>query len=89
MPKITQFNHFLENLSHFSPILLTILIIILYIKNDTKSIFYLITILLLSYIFHKYERHHVIPVVAFYLYNTLQVWLYIVLDFISGMFIVL
>jgi len=88
MSKIKQFNHFLENLSHFSPIILTILIIILYIKNDKKSIFYLIIILLLSYIFQKYERHHVIPIVAFYLYNTLQVWLNIILDFISEMVIV-
>ena len=83
MVKRTSLNEFLIILSKFSPIILTVLIIILFIKHDNKTILYLVVILLLSYLFETYEKHHVIPVVAFYLFNTLQVWLDIVLDFIS------
>ena len=82
MVKRTALNEFLTLLSHFSPIILTVLIIILFIKQDKKTIFYLLVILLLSYLFEKYEKHHVIPIVAFYLFNTLQVWLDVILDYI-------
>jgi len=83
MVKRTTLNELLVILSHYSPIILTILIIILFIKHDRKTILYLSIILILSFLFEKYEKHHVIPVVAFYLFNTLQVWLDVVLDFIS------
>lgn len=80
MVKRTAFNELLVLLSKLSPIILTVLIIILFIKHETKTVLYLIIILILSYLFEKYEHHHVIPVVAFYLFNTLQVWLELALD---------
>lgn len=83
MVKRTALNELLVILSHYSPIILTILIIILFIKHDRKTILFLSIILILSYLFEKYEKRHVIPIVAFYLFNTLQVWLDIILDFIS------
>jgi hypothetical protein len=43
---------------------------------------YLIIILILSYLFERYEKHHVIPIVAFYLFNILQIWLDVLLGFI-------
>ena len=67
MVKRTTFNGFLIFLSKISPIILTTLIIILFIKQEKKTIIYLLIILTLSYLFEKYEQHHVIPVVAFYL----------------------
>jgi hypothetical protein len=84
MVKRTALNKLLDILSHFSPIILTLLIIILFIKHDRKTILYLSIILILSFLFEKYEKHHVIPVVAFYFFNTLQVWLDVILDFISN-----
>ena len=75
MVKRTSFNNFLLTLSHYSPILLTLLIIILFIKQDRKTIFFLMIIIALSYLFEKYEKHHVIPIVSFYLFNVLQTWL--------------
>ena len=80
MVKRTSFNNFLLTLSHYSPILLTLLIIILFIKQDRKTIFFLLIILALSYLFENYEKHHVIPIVSFYLFNVLQVWLVTFLD---------
>lgn len=84
MVKRTPFNNFLLLLSHFSPILLTLLIIILFIKQDNKTIFFLLIILALSYLFEKYEKHHVIPIVSFYLFNVLQVWLVTFLDLLPS-----
>lgn len=86
MVKRTTLNNFLVHLSKISPLILTLLIIILFIKKDEKAIMYLAIILILSYIFDKYEKHHVIPVVAFYLFNTLQVWLDVILDTITEFF---
>jgi len=83
MVKRTTLNELLVILSHYSPIILTILIIILFIKHDRKTILYLSILLMLSFLFDKSEKHHVILVVSFYLFNTLQVWLDVVLDFIS------
>lgn len=80
MTNRTAFNEFLVLLSTLSPIILTILIILLFIKHENKTILYLIIILVLSYLFEKYEYHHIIPVVSFYLFNTLQVWLDLLLD---------
>ena len=86
MVKRTTFNNILVGLSKISPIILTLLIIILFIKKDEKTILYLAIILILSYIFERFEKHHVIPVVAFYLFNTLQVWLFILLDGLNNIF---
>ena len=83
MVKRTAFNNMLVELSKLSPVIISILIIILFIKGDKKTIVYLGIILLLSYLFEKYEQHHAIPIVAFYLFNTLQVWLDVALDTIS------
>jgi hypothetical protein len=82
MVKRTTFNNILVELSNISPVILTLLIIILFIKGDQKAIIYLVIILILSYLFERYEKHHVIPIVAFYLFNTLQIWLDVLLDFI-------
>lgn len=82
MVKRTTFNNILVELSNISPVILTLLIIILFIKRDQKAIMYLVIILILSYLFERYEKHHVIPIVAFYLFNTLQIWLDVLLDFI-------
>lgn len=86
MVKRTTFNNILIHLSKLSPIILTLLIIILFIKKDKKTIMYLVIILILSYLFERYEKHHVIPVLAFYLFNTLQIWLDIILDGIANIF---
>jgi hypothetical protein len=80
MVKRTILNNILFGLSKLSPLLLTTLIIILFIKNDKKTVFYLAIILLLSFLFERYEKHHVIPIVAFYLFHTLQVWFITLLD---------
>lgn len=82
MVKRTAFNNLLVELSNISPIILALLIIILFIKGDQKTIMYLIIILILSYLFERYEKHHVIPIVAFYLFNILQIWLDVLLCFI-------
>lgn len=82
MVKRTAFNNLLVELSNISPIILALLIIILFIKGDQKTIMYLIIILILSYLFERYEKHHVIPIVAFYLFNILQIWLDVLLGFI-------
>lgn len=87
MVKRTIFNNILVKLSKISPIILTLLIMILFIKKDGRGFVYLAIVLILSYLFDKYEKHHVIPVVAFYLFNTLQVWLDILLDTVSNVFI--
>jgi len=84
MVKRTTFNNILVKLSKLSPMILTLLIIILFIKGDEKTIMYLAIILIISYLFERYEKHHVIPIVAYYLFNTLQVWLDVVLDFITA-----
>lgn len=81
MVKRTPFNNILIVLSKLAPIILTVLVIILFIKGDKKTMLYLGIILILSYIFQIYEKKHVIPIVAFYLFNTLQVWLDVILDF--------
>lgn len=86
MVKRTTFNNFLEKLSKISPLILTLLIVVLFIKKDGRAIFYLAIILILSYLFERYEKHHVIPVVAFYLFNTLQVWLDVLLDSVTNAF---
>lgn len=82
MVKRTPFNNILIIISKIAPIILIALVITLTIKGDKKTILYLGIILILSYMFEIYEKRHVIPIVAFYLFNTLQVWLDIVLDFI-------
>lgn len=82
MVKRTPFNNILVMLSKLSPILLTILFIILWIKDEQKTIFYLVTLLIIGYLFEVYEKRHVIPSIAFYLFTTLQGWLDIGLDFI-------
>ncbi len=84
MVKRTPFNNFLLTLSHYSPILLTLLIIILFIKQDNKTIFFLMIVLALSYLFEKYEKHHVIPIVSFYLFTVLQVWLVTFLELLPS-----
>lgn len=82
MVKRTPFNNILVILSKLSPILLTILFIILWIRDEQKTIFYLVILLIIGYLFEVYEKRHVIPSIAFYLFTTLQGWLAIGLDFI-------
>lgn len=81
MVKRTPLNNILVILSKLAPIILTALVIILLIKGDKKTMLYLGIILILSYMFEIYEKKHVIPIVVFYLFNTLQVLLDVILDF--------
>lgn len=82
MVKRTPFNNILVILSELSPILLTILVIVLWIRDEQQTIFYLIILLIIGYLFEVYEKRHVIPSIAFYLFTTLQIWLDVGLEFI-------
>lgn len=86
MVKRTTFNNILTKMSKISPLILTLLIMVLFIKKDGRGLIYLAIVLMLSYLFEMYEKHHVIPVVAFYLFNTLQVWLDVLLDSVTNAF---
>jgi len=85
MVKRTPFNNILVILSKLSPILLTILVIILWIRDEQKTFLYLVILLIIGYLFEVYEKRRVIPGVVFYLFTTLQVWLEIILDFVINL----
>lgn len=83
MSRLTQFNESIVILSKYAYIVLIILIIILFILKKYKMILGVVIVILVGYFFNKYEQHHYIPAVSFYLYNILQYWLDLFIDYID------
>lgn len=83
MSRLTQFNHIVYILSKYSYIILIILISILLVLKKYKMILGVIIVIIVSYLFNKYEQHHYIPAISFYLYNVLQYWLDLVIEYID------
>lgn len=83
MSRLTQFNHIIYILSKYSYIILIILISILLFLKKYKMILGVVIIIVVGYLFNKYEQHHYIPVVSFYLYNILQYWLDLFIEYIE------
>jgi hypothetical protein len=83
MSRLTQFNHGIIILSKYAYIVLFILMVIMFTLKKYKMILGLIIVFLVGYFFNKYEQHHYIPAVSFYLYNILQYWLDLFIDYIE------
>ena len=83
MSRLTLFNHIVFMLSKYAYFILFILVSILLFLKKYKMILGLVIVVLVGYIFNKYEQHHYIPVVSFYLFNILQYWLDLFIDYIE------
>ena len=83
MSRLTEFNHIVYILSKYSYIILFILIMTLLTLKKYKMILGIVIIVVVGYLFNKYEQHHYIPVVSFYLYNILQYWLDLLIEYVD------
>lgn len=83
MAKLTGFNNFILLLSRYSYPILLILILLLINLKKYKMILGVIIVVMVGYLFNKYEQHHYIPIVSFYLFNTLQYWLDLIIEYID------